>query len=334
VKGNRTNKKGKKMEFVVSSEASKKGYVYLSLNEDENSFMASNYFPKKFDQLSISKLSKKGRLLKPDLNVQFFPSVIPRFNKKEFYLNTKPGFYAIENPIDAQFQMSTINDVEELDPVEIKANLEERRIEKIKNKNAAGRAVFLNRGVYDNLTLAAFLSMNGLIVNENRGDGTLSASFSGTNNLSGTLPAFFYLDDFPVFDTGFFYQYFLTAVDYIVLNREGFGEGLRGGGGVIRIYTDPYKLGSKANKINLKKIKFPLTFSKSKKFYSPKYSNYYSRFYKQFGVIDWLPQNSIDKNGDVFLRFENKSKNSFKLFIEGINSNGDFIFEERIISVD
>jgi hypothetical protein len=123
----------------------------------------------------------------------------------------------------------------------------------------------------------------------------------------------------------------VNIIDYININRTGIGEGLRGGAGTIRIYTDPYKAYSRKRKTT-RKFKFPLTFSKSKQFYTPVYQSYNSTFYKRYGTIDWLPKNTIDKNGNLILNFKNNQPNSIRLFIEGITSNGDFIFEEKVLN--
>ena len=107
---------------------------------------------------------------------------------------------------------------------------------------------------------------------------------------------------------------------------------MRGAGGAIRIYTDPLKNKTNYNRKSVKKIEFPLTFNSSKKFYVPNYSNYNNEFYNQFGVVDWLPINSIDDDGNVSIKFKNNGNTEFRLFIEGITSEGEFIFEEKTIS--
>ena len=65
--------------------------------------------------------------------------------------------------------------------------------------------------------------------------------------------------------------------------------------------------------------KFPLTFSYPKKYYSPKYQNYKNSFFKNFGVLDWLPINKINRFGDYNLKIENNHVENMILFIEGIS---------------
>jgi hypothetical protein len=88
------------------------------------------------------------------------------------------------------------------------------------------------------------------------------------------------------------------------------------------------------SKSTVRKVEFPLTFSKPEKFYSPKYQSYTSKFYKEYGVVDWLPKNKIDENGHLEFNFTNTPLNKITLFIEGITEDGTFILEEKKIQID
>jgi len=124
----------------------------------------------------------------------------------------------------------------------------------------------------------------------------------------------------------------MDFVDYIIVDKSGHGEGLRGSGGVIKIYTD-YKIGLKNNSYGsvFQDIEIPLTFTSPTKFYAPKYSFYQSTFYKEYGVIEWLPNMSIDENGNISFKISNQSGSNIKLFIEGTANNGSFISEAKTV---
>ena len=123
----------------------------------------------------------------------------------------------------------------------------------------------------------------------------------------------------------------MSTVDYIEINEQGVAgvTGTRSGMGYIKIVTDPNKFINTRQKTS--KFEFPVTFSKSKRFYTPKYSSYKNLFFKKYGVIDWLPINQIDRNGVLNIKFRNKQTSDLVFFIEGVTEDGDFILEKKII---
>lgn len=329
LKANTTDKEGSL--YLLHGLRNKSG-EYVTLEEGENSFKSLNFFPVEEETLNISKVNSSGKLKEPSLYVQFFPTKIAALNKNEVILNKKQESYSLEDITNNKITYSSISNVQTLAPIVIKANLEKIRMEKIRNTAMGARVVFLDNTLYDNITLATFLSTRGVRATDNQANATLDVSFVAAS--FNANPPLFYLNDMPIYDSAYFYQYTMEIVDYVIINRDGIGEGIRGSGGAIKIYTDPFKDKGRTNTKSIKKLNFPLTFSNSKKFYVPTYSDYSNSFFKQFGVIDWLPTNSIDENGDVSLTFKNKHNNSIKLFIEGITSEGEFIFEEKTITLD
>ena len=81
-------------------------------------------------------------------------------------------------------------------------------------------------------------------------------------------------------------------------------------------------------------IKIPLTFTAPTKFYAPKYTSYQSKFFKEYGVIDWIPNMSVDENGTISFKISNQSGNNIKLFIEGTANNGSFISEVKSVTLN
>ena len=129
-------------------------------------------------------------------------------------------------------------------------------------------------------------------------------------------------------DYSFYFNYYLDYVEYIEINSVGIGPMLGGTGGTIKIYENYKKF--KNYRPTLSKIDFPVTFTKPKKFYIPEYANYKNNFFKNYGVLDWLPKNKISESGNLNLAFNSKNAKEVVLFIEGITENGDFILDEKI----
>jgi hypothetical protein len=142
-----------------------------------------------------------------------------------------------------------------------------------------------------------------------------------------------YLDDVLMPGLQFFYGFDMSTVDYVTVNASGSGEGFLGTNGVIRIYTSlDFVNQSKSN--SFKQIEFPLSFSKAKKFYVPKYDVYNDDFYREYGVIDWIPKCQIDNNGILNFTVYNPANTNMKLFIEGVTESGEFISEIKAIQLN
>jgi len=77
-----------------------------------------------------------------------------------------------------------------------------------------------------------------------------------------------------------------------------------------------------------------LTFSDSKQFYTPTYSTYLNDFYQNYGVIDWFPKCKSDDTGVLKFKILDTKIKQIKLFIEGIANDGNFISEEKLITIN
>ena len=130
----------------------------------------------------------------------------------------------------------------------------------------------------------------------------------------------------------------LSIIDYVEINNTGIGYGMFGGGpgGMIKIYTDPNVrfLDTEYDGISFQSYKLPLTFSDDKQFYMPTYKSYKSDFYNHYGVIDWLPINSLNQNNELVIKFKSFDVKSINLYIEGITDDGSYISEIKTISLE
>ena len=309
----------------------------INFNKKFNSFSSDNYFPLDNESLYISMVDKKGKLKPLGSYLQFYPNEIPVSTSIIERLNPKQDFYASEN-LSEVYDFQSLNKKEMLDEVVIKTNLEKKRMEKIKNKSH-GDVYFIKKN-YSHFTLARFLNgRSGLYARDNHIESLFEVNTGastpriGLKNLGrdrNATPVVF-IDGNLIIDKQRLFNYKLDYVDFIEINPTEQITGITRGIGSIRIVTDPTKLDINAPSVS--KFKFPITFAKAKRFYVPKYQNYNNSFYKNYGVIDWLPINQINRNGNLNIEFINKQPNDVKLFIEGVTEDGDYIFEEKTITV-
>jgi hypothetical protein len=326
--------KGPNNAYLMHAIASEEPRIF-ELSEGENSFLIDNLFPVGEDKIYMSKMTKVNGLLPASLYFQSFPSAIPRLTAESKTLNPKFD-YKIEATLKTDvFKKFNFDETQALEEVVVKSALN-RRLTKMRelghHKFGKVTAIVEEDRLMFN-TLGQFLVSKGFNVVDERGVFSVEdrTAVNRTPNSPTSMPVFF-LDDMYMLDINIFYQYSLTNVDYIEINRLGIGEGARGGKGVIKIYSSTKGSRSTNNQDTVQDFKLPLSFSAEKKFYVPKYKSYFNDFYKGYGVIDWKPQIIIDENGNASFKIA-KPKGKIKLFIEGIANDGSFIFEEKSVSL-
>ena len=298
----------------------------IDFKEEIKSFQLYSYYPENNENLYISQIGKKNKLKQPSLYIQYYPNHVPELNTSIKTLNSK-AYYNNDEILNTSYKFYNLKKVEVLKEIVVKANLKQQRIDKIKNE-AWGKVTFLSE-MDRNSTLAQYLNFKpGIEAYDDYRSGTLVAINTAQNQNFN-----FFLDGFEVVNPGHrLYNFGLFDVEYIEINKQGFGSGLvNSRAGAISIKTNP--LLNTVNKKTVRKFEFPITFSTQKKFYVPKYKNYTSSFYKNYGVINWLPINSINENGEIKVKIKNHKQNNIKMFIEGVTGNGEFISEEVNVKI-
>ncbi|MFK8061007.1 MAG: hypothetical protein AB8B78_13065, partial [Polaribacter sp.] len=324
------NKKGAKL--LIHNTTERQAEI-IDIKEGINSFNSMKYFPKEEEVLHISRVTKKGKLTPSTLYLQYAPNHFTKPDIKTNSLLKKPFYYSSEDYIDEKLATSSLKNTQKLKEIVLKVDLEKERIEKIKN-SSFGQVYFMNKknsyryfNVFDFLSTKGFFAERIPFTNE-----VIISNRISTSLLGGNTPVIF-LDGQQLADFTQLTWLDMSIIDYIEIDKLGTGGGVRGGNGIIRIVTNPFKM-SKRRAKTTQQFKFPVTFSNSKKFYRPVYENYDSQFYKSFGTIDWLPTNKIDKNGNLNFKFHNNQPNNIRVFIEGITTDGEFILEEKFIEVE
>jgi hypothetical protein len=323
--------KSKKKEKYLFHHTETQRPNIVEVGQDVTSFNAKGYLPKDKEELHISKMSKKGVLLPAKLEASFTPNSVPNFSVATDDLNVSAFYYTQETYLDDRLNKTSIRNTQQLDEVVVKADTNLERIEKIKEKSFGNVYFFNEEKQYNYPDILPFFRSKGFLVERTSTGGvdirTIRPNASLTR--SGYQTPAIFINDILV-DSSQLLWLQPDIIDYIDINKSGTGENFLGANGAIRIYISATKL--KFDKYDSSKIfKFPLTFSKSKRFYKPIYQNYDSKFYQNFGTIDWLPTNRINSNGRLNLKFENKYLGAFRLFIEGITKDGRLIVEEKVI---
>ncbi|OUR93929.1 hypothetical protein A9Q87_04265 [Flavobacteriales bacterium 34_180_T64] len=319
----------KSNQFLLFALKANKGDVF-ALGDNENMFLKSGLYPTENETINIGEIDTKGRMDEPNMYLQFVPSKIPNYTRRFALINNKTPALTEHTQIQP-FTESVLNNTQQLDEVYIEAKREQLRTERLQKQTRGNVEIFDDRTRLHNRSLAQYLSKKGFVANDHQGILSISIRNPLTPNNSTPLV---YLDGIQLVDFSFLAKFDMNTVDYIIINRGGLGEGLRGGAGVIKIYTDPNVIYTTQYGTNYKAFDVPLTFSKQKSFYAPKYSYYKSQFFKSYGVIGWTPNCSVDENGNLIFSVFDTNTPHLKLFIEGITQDGQFLVEEKTISLN
>lgn len=151
----------------------------------------------------------------------------------------------------------------------------------------------------------------------------------GTSWGASTLPAAIIIDGMES-DFNDLKQIRITEIESIYTSKTATGQrAFLNGSGVIEVVTkNPEARIRKSTATTLLKN----GFSASKEFYLPRYNSYRSEAYRNYGVIGWFPDISLE-NGKADIRILNTLQPDVKLFIEGMTADGALISEEIEVKI-
>ncbi len=332
IKTNLNNKKYNKFYFYALS--NKTESFITELPKGDSSFEVNGIFPFNKNLIRISGINEDGQFKIPSLYLQFTPSKIPNIfiNKKTLGLKELTH---TRNSNNTFINDAFGEDYEQLDEVTVTTNTSTTRIETLKSMDFGKVELFNDnmRNLYRKFP--EYIRSKGFDAWREPGTTNFTVRSRISTSFSVDPIALIFLNDMIITDHSYFLDFNMDIVDYVEISRHGVGYGIRGAGGIIKIYTDPKKLNSLNIKTRHKNYKVPLTFSRSNKiFYTPRYKTYKNQFYKEYGVIGWLPNCTINDKGMLKISTIDTGLAEIKLFIEGLTDNGSFISEVKTINLN
>lgn len=300
----------------------------LDLEGDDMTFKLTDFYPVTNETLKIGEIVKKGNVEKPFLYLNYNPSKIPEFGLNYDVLNPKRK--SIMKYTNSEIFQSSWDKIEKLNEVIINADKEATKLEKIRSR------VQGTVDVFDDDKRNSYGDISGYLISKGFNVVNTGSTLSIVNNSGGknNQVPLVYLDNVLLFDFGILLNQPMNNVDYIVIDRNSFGQGLRGNAGVIKIFTDPTISNGNYYSKDYQEFEVPIVFSPIKRFYTPVYGLYTSPFYKEFGVIGWLPNLSVDETGNLNFKIGNIPNMEVNLYIEGVTKEGRYLSEIKTISVD
>jgi hypothetical protein len=324
-----TSEKGITISGTVNSDKDSKSIFLMS---PDNKLMLSAPIENdkfKFDYLylkentEISLSTKQGKKIKQD---QFYLKFDPIKTLDKINIDTTFTSFNISEP-EINYD-NFIRNSNELKGFTIKSKPKTTK----RNTTILGtsRSFKIDENSENRLRVLTFIRNRGFLVNENNGNYTIYSG-RGAISFQNTRPTKVYLDNNLIQDENGFNNLrqidLLTLNDFeeIIVSKTGFGT--------IYLYTKPnFYTSQSINKFSEQEV--PFGYSVEKEYYQPLYASYNDDFYKSYGAVNWNPTINInDTETEISYNFSNLGQKEVRVFLEGITSEGNIIFEEKLIEI-
>jgi hypothetical protein len=290
--------------------------------DSSRAFFFKNSYPVIGEELRYSIITKQRKFKAPKLKLETdilfndqHPIVFERLDTLPFSKDIKLAEYRI---------VANFNNTNELEEVIIKAS-------KIKEEDRKDRLIQGNKEditldiVERYFKLSVYLRTKGFKVNENFG--SFSVQNFNNRSINAGVGVAILLDGARLTDASFLSNIQLDQFESIIINRNGFGQGLFGANGVITLesrktplYKNDYDDGMFSS-IDVKRGYNPI-----KKYTNPSYKFYDNEMFRSIGSIAWFPnvivQGETQNNNSVDLKIVDTKLKEGIIYIEGISEDG------------
>ncbi|MEJ2584532.1 MAG: hypothetical protein P8Z38_05640, partial [Robiginitalea sp.] len=303
----------------------------LELNPGQKKFTVENFYPLTGEKLSMAEITADGRSRPSGAFVRFKPSAVPPLKSERAHI--LPGrlgnlFREVEAP---PISFENLKKLQLLDEVVVTEKRRGNRLQRLQNRSSGRIDVFASDDPRRDMWLSTYLSNRGYIVNE--GLGSMEIRARNPNSPNNDKPVI-YLDGVMLTNFDILWRFRLDIVDYIEVNQTGIGSGIMGGGGVIRIATNPNLRRERLGERTHISYDIPLAFEAKKKFYTPVYSSYDSEFFRAFGTLGWFPDLRTDTSGSLSFKVHPQNLAELELHVEGIVNSDEFVSCRLLIATD
>jgi len=285
----------------------------LSYLDDNKNFKKSNVQVRTQNSLKLDKLFTNQ--LQPPLNS--LREIKLEFNNQKLYSNFVDGVQLEEVVVSAKKK-------------------EEKRMRNGYIVRSPSDLITVDEQLAATYTfLSDYLVTKGYRVRENPISRDPNKRFEIINmsriSINGSNSPVVFLNGVRLNDLGILSQSRLSDFEEIYVDRSGFGMGVQGAAGVIRLeYRQTPIFTTSTENVEYQNSKYQQHivkngFEDAKMFYMPGYANYKSDTFQDVGTIDWFSDVMIPAGKAVDLLIYNTGLDKITLYIEGIAEDGSLI---------
>jgi hypothetical protein len=225
----------------------------------------------------------------------------------------------------------------DLKEVNVKGQLEENKLKNLNyhNNNSLTRGVKITETIENAFQdVLTFIATHGYIVKIEAGV-SVSITTRRPTTLTGTSSPLVFYNDIRIDDFSFFLNMDLENIDEIYISQLGYGMGIGGNNGSIRIYEKKEIAGKKKyNGPKPNQLLIKNGFTENEKFSNDKNIDYSSDYFKRFGTIQWIPNITVSKNGKFSFKIPNTSLDTLFFNIQGIDEQGNLYYENKTMKIN
>ena len=278
-----------------------------------------NQYPVIGEEVQFSIISKDREFKGPKLNLKTEVTFKDNHSINLTELDTIANDYKIslsKNRLISNFKGAT-----KLDEVVIKAP---KKVEK-RDITVVGRKEEVTERLYRRFfKLSVYLRTKGYLVNDDPGIFFVNNYYPRSIN-SGT-GVLIVLDGTPLYDASILSGVFLDQFESITIDKNGFGYGIRGASGVIKLQSRRTPLFEKEFSKPFTKIQIDKGFEDIDNFSIPNFSNFDDIVFKSLGTISWKPV-LILNDGEgisqgISFKIKDTGLNNLIIHVEGISESG------------
>ncbi|WP_157766186.1 hypothetical protein, partial [Aquimarina aggregata] len=315
----------------------------IDLDPNDNSFVVNTLFLKKNEKLRFSTIRSNGSMARTNMYLKVQTN---RF-KKPFETNL------LDTSIKNRLSMPDLTEI-----VDSFYNDDVEKLEKVIVKGSKKKEEFNDAFISDNVKRNArkiskqdtqnfpnildYIATKGFRIKYGTGIegppgkpelGSPLISIVPVNNSSGGSGVAVYIDDIKLSNLDLLFNLQTEDIDQILVDKRGSITGLSAVGTIL-IYTRKVPLegfGKQKESSYITEYSLDKGFEPIKEFYTPKYLNYSSPGFKNYGTIHWEPQLQPDKNGSALFKIPDTGLEGVTFYIEGMGSDGTLISKIQTI---
>ena len=160
---------------------------------------------------------------------------------------------------------------------------------------------------------------------------TNEAYIKTSYNANSSSSPMVYVDDIEQTDFNFLFNFQLSEVDEIYIDKSGFSDNSSRGVGTIKVYLKKGGSSNKYFKTQYSSMIVTNGFVKNIEFKNSYFENQKEFFY--FGTLNWTPTIMLNDSGNFEVKFPKGNQKEIKIHIEGFTPEGQLISEIKKIAV-
>ncbi len=316
----RLNQKLKKNDVLLLGVATQFNKEFTEYLNDRTVFNYKNRYPITNEIQKFALVTQQRNFVAPDMTLEhkFVFQDQKKINFEDYVLT-----FTHQNPktnISSSRIIANFTNTNELDEVLISTSKKSEKKKKI--ELVRGDKVEITKDeVKQFFKLSVYLRYKGFNVIDQQG--TFSVRTFSQRSISGSNEVTIILDGARLSDTSFLSDIPLNQFESVTINRSGFGEGVFGANGVIKLESRRTALYGGENPDLFTEVKIKDGFAPIKQFKNPNYNFFDKTISKQLNAIAWFPNLIIPQdNTNQSLRILDNELNSIVIFIEGISEEG------------